>query len=625
MNFFKKLTQITVIILTLCIGYSFAELIAEYHFEDNGTDVSGNGHDADFMGVSFVDGLVGNALDYNIGACATWTSGYYFWAPDAGDELDLYHMTLEVWVFPTSFGCPMNVINKWGPYNFPSEERCYNLNITPGGYPSFFLSPDGFHHGDKEVRGTELLPLDAWSHLVATYDGSKMRLYVDGLLVKEKDETCIPYNSSGPLSIGIDGFGNYPLGGLIDNARVYNEALSAEVVAAHYAEFGNQAPVANAGGDQTAHPGAVITLNGSGSNDPDGNYPLTYAWALTGKPTGSLAVLSNPADVSTTFEIDKLGDYVVELVVTDAKGAESSPDPVTVSTFNSAPVADAGEDQAITLIGTTVDLNGTESYDDDGDPISYLWEITGSPVNSEAVLVDAETTTPSLTPDEYGAYTISLTVSDPWVSSTPDEVVVSFENVAPVAVTDGNKSCMVNESVSFTGVGSSDANGDELSYNWQIVAKPEGSLAEIVDPSSMVAYIQPDAAGEYVISLTVNDGTIDSEPATVTIAVISVEDVTTQTLQEASEAIDILPASALKNKKMAKTTTNMINSVLLKIDDDDIEGAYNQLKNAILKKTDGCAESGAPDKNDWIKDCESQELVYPVLIEALDLLFELLE
>ena len=88
--------------------------------------------------------------------------------------------------------------------------------------------------------------------------------------------------------------------------------------------------------------------------------------------------------------------------------------------------------------------------------------------------------------------------------------------------------------------------------------------------------------------------------------------------------ISILPTSDFKNKKMAKTTTNMINSVLLKIDNDDIEGAYNQLKNAILKKTDGCAERGAPDKNDWIKDCESQEAVYQTLIEALDLLYGLL-
>ena len=81
MNFFKKLTQITVIILTLCIGYSFAELIAEYHFEDNGTDVSCNGHDAVYGGVSFVDGFVDKALDYNVSACATWTNGYYFRAP----------------------------------------------------------------------------------------------------------------------------------------------------------------------------------------------------------------------------------------------------------------------------------------------------------------------------------------------------------------------------------------------------------------------------------------------------------------------------------------------------------------------------------------------------------------
>ena len=139
------------------------------------------------------------------------------------------------------------------------------------------------------------------------------------------------------------------------------------------------------------------------------------------------------------------------------------------------------------------------------------------------------------------------------------------------------------------------------------------------------ASFTPDAPGEYVIHLTVNDGILDSDPEPITITVlISAEDATTETLQDATYEITELPTDVFKNKKLVKTTTNQINSVLLKIDEGDIEGAYNQLKNAILKKTDGCAEGEAPDKNDWIKDCESQEAVYQTLLDALDLLFGLL-
>jgi hypothetical protein len=76
---------------------------------------------------------------------------------------------------------------------------------------------------------------------------------------------------------------------------------------------------------------------------------------------------------------------------------------------------------------------------------------------------------------------------------------------------------------------------------------------------------------------------------------------------------------------MEKTLTNKINSILLKIDEGDIEGAYNQLHNDILKKINGCADEGIPDKNDWIKNCYSQDQVYPIIMEALDLLSVLLE
>ena len=61
------------------------------------------------------------------------------------------------------------------------------------------------------------------------------------------------------------------------------------------------APVANAGSNQTGHPGATVTLDGSGSNDPGGNVPLTYAWKFTTKPYGSKAALFRPRQHEPKF------------------------------------------------------------------------------------------------------------------------------------------------------------------------------------------------------------------------------------------------------------------------------------------------------------------------------------
>ena len=61
---------------------------------------------------------------------------------------------------------------------------------------------------------------------------------------------------------------------------------------------GNTAPVANAGPDQTVQTGMVVTLDGNMSRDADGN-PLTFLWALTTKPIGSVTADSATFDLNT--------------------------------------------------------------------------------------------------------------------------------------------------------------------------------------------------------------------------------------------------------------------------------------------------------------------------------------
>ena len=56
------------------------------------------------------------------------------------------------------------------------------------------------------------------------------------------------------------------------------------------------------------------------------------------------------------------------------------------------------------------------------------------------------------------------------------------------------------------------------------------------------------------------------------------------------------------------------------IDEGLYQDALDKLKPDILQKTNGCAEKGQPDKNDWITNCTAQGQVYPLLIEAINLL-----
>jgi hypothetical protein len=73
------------------------------------------------------------------------------------------------------------------------------------------------------------------------------------------------------------------------------------------------------------------------------------------------------------------------------------------------------------------------------------------------------------------------------------------------------------------------------------------------------------------------------------------------------------------NANLQNATTNKVVAVL-----DQIEQGLDKLENDLLAKLNGCAEGGAPDRNDWITDCRAQGQVYPLIIEAMGLLESLL-
>ncbi|MCP5050946.1 MAG: hypothetical protein GY940_27520, partial [bacterium] len=347
----------------------------------------------------------------------------------------------------------------------------------------------------------------------------------------------------------------------------------------------NQAPVADPGEGQTVHPGASVTLDGSNSYDPDENYPLTYSWSIVQKPAGSQASLTTPDQVTTSITIDTIGDYRIRLVVTDGLNLSSEPAETLISTSNSPPVADAGGDQSVTLVNTTVFLDGSQSWDPDGDDLTYLWTFIQTPAGSQAVLSDPTAVNPDFTADVYGTYEIQLVVSDPWVSSPADSVIVSFDNIAPVADAGANQSTNAGDTVVFDGSGSSDPNGDSLTYSWQIASKPLGSNAQLVNPGSVNPSLQPDVAGDYVVSLVVNDGLLDSLPDTATVVAISYQDAATQKVDEMITTINNIPNVAFKNGQHQKNMTRKVSSILLLVSNGNYTDAYDQLRNGVQKKT----------------------------------------
>jgi K319-like protein len=383
----------------------------------------------------------------------------------------------------------------------------------------------------------------------------------------------------------------------------------------------NQLPVANAGTDQTVRVGSSVSLDGTGSADPDGNTPLTFAWTLVSKPSGSNATLSNPSDSMPSFTADKVGDYRFSLTVTDSLGASSLPAEVKISTTNSSPIADAGPDQAVVALGTTIHLNGAQSYDPDGDVITYTWSLAQMPTGSAATLSSASAVAPTFTADVQGTYVATLVVRDiHGALSDADSVTVSFTNVKPIANGGGNQAGSVGQTIGLNGSRSSDANLDRLTYSWTFVSKPSSSVAALTNPAGAVTQFTADRAGTYIVSLVVNDGLVDSDPDTVTVTITSRQDQVIQSLRQAITVINGLSLTVFKNHNMPNALTNKINAALEDIDQGLYQQALSKLRDDILAKTGGCAIAGTPDKNDWITNCGAQAQVSAPINQAITLL-----
>jgi len=280
----------------------------------------------------------------------------------------------------------------------------------------------------------------------------------------------------------------------------------------------NTPPLANAGADQTGVVGQTIHLDGSNSNDADGD-PLTYQWSLTARPPGSSATLVNSVTVAPSLILDRPGNYTAQLVVNDGL-LNSAADTVVISTVNSAPVAHAGADQT-GVVGQTVSLDGSGSSGVDGDALRYQWSFSYTPPGSLAALSDPSVVQPTFVLDLPGMYVLQLVVNDGAASSAPVSVTINTVNSQPIADAGPDRSARVGTRVYLSGSGSSDVDGDALTYLWALTARPANSAASLDDPTSVSPSFLPDKPGSYTVQLLVNDGTVESEPDMVNISTIN--------------------------------------------------------------------------------------------------------
>jgi hypothetical protein len=305
--------------------------------------------------------------------------------------------------------------------------------------------------------------------------------------------------------------GTYVSSLIVNDGRVDSTTVSTTVTATVV----NAVPVANAGTNQSVILG-TITLDGSASSDANGD-ALTYKWVLLNKPTNSNAALSSTTSAKPTFNADIAGVYVFTLQVNDGKVDSSvATVSITASSANVAPVANPGAAQSVVL--GTITLDGSTSSDANGDALTYKWALLSKPTNSNAALSSISAAKPTFAADLAGVYVFSLQVNDGKLDSAvvTTTVTASAVNVAPVA-NPGAIQSVVLGLVTLDGSGSTDANGDTLTYKWVLLAKPIGSAAALSSTTTAKPTFTADLVGVYVASLVVSDGKLSSEILTTTV------------------------------------------------------------------------------------------------------------
>jgi hypothetical protein len=358
--------------------------------------------------------------------------------------------------------------------------------------------------------------------------------------------------------------------------------------------------------------------NGLGWNNTD----VTVTWTWSDEVGGS--GIDNAACTTSSTSTGE-GELTLTATCKDLAGNEGSAS-YTVKVDQTLPVADAGSDQSIHA-GYTVNLDGGASSDDNTLPeaLSYNWSFDSTPAGNTATLNNANTATPSFTPNVSGAYVVQLIVTDD--ADNDSELVfvtLSSLNMAPTADATATPMLpLLGQSVTLDGSTSTDPDGDAIYYQWAITSKPVGSAASLANANSAVASITPDVSGTYEMTLTVSDFLEAGAPVTVSFVASTAEEFSQVQIIEVSTVVTVLEPGEITTAGNQNAFGNFLTNTMEQIQKGNLDKAIADLERAIAR-TDGCALRGAPDGNgagmDWVTTCDAQASIYGSLVAALEAL-----
>jgi hypothetical protein len=274
----------------------------------------------------------------------------------------------------------------------------------------------------------------------------------------------------------------------------------------------NNSPVASAGIDQTVFKSEAVQLDGSASNDPDGDQ-LTYTWVQQSGPAVTLSSASS-ARPTLTAPVTA-GQIVLALTVSDGTRT-STADSVTIEVLNRVPAAAAGAD-VVAEMDSLVTLDASGSIDPDNDTLTYAWTQThGAPV----VLTQLPNGNASFrAPYVVAVLQFRLIVSDGDAVSSDDTVLISIGGAGPAPFIDAGFDTTAPRNSQFVLSGWIwDASGTNVEVNWRQISGTSVTLSH-TDSAWGPTFQTPDTEGDLVFELSASNAFMAAIPDQVVISI----------------------------------------------------------------------------------------------------------
>lgn len=400
-------------------------LIAQYPFNGNANDESGNGNDGIVYGATLTQDRFGNAnsaYNFDVTAWSWGSGGHEIYIPFA-ENMNSNNISVSTWTKRTSGGNypspqPLSIACRFQyGYSTPNGESwVLGIDNVNGPNPSKIYG----HVIDQSQTYVSAISQDStivgvWNHIVMTYDGTDLKIFQDGQLVASEPSNGLLINTEGNsgISIGMSDQANghwAPFDGDIDDITLWSRALTNTEIDSLYHVGGWNDIVCDFSGSPV---NGTSPLNVSFSDLSTGN-PTIWKWDFDNDGTFD-SFSQNP-----THTYNSHGIYSVKLVIEDGTQTDSLIKVDYINVTNSGNIsADFVADSTSGITPLVVNFTDLST----GSPTTWKWDFENDGV------FDSYIQFPSYTYTNSGSYSVKLVIENNTLTDTL--IKYNYINVSP--------------------------------------------------------------------------------------------------------------------------------------------------------------------------------------------------